>query len=184
MKIEYKNTFEDWLNYEKLRSEKSKTLKIYKNFCLYVFIVACIYIYIKYVLYMKGVTFWLLSVYILLMIIACIKLTPKFDNILQKNIVKIKIKKFPQIIQEKTLEIDKDIIKIINNINKNSFIINKTNIKEIVKIENIIYLIPIKEKNPVYPIAIIPLTIFKDKKSKEEFLNLLNNFKDIKIKKL
>lgn len=184
MKIEYKNTFEECLNYEKLRYKKNKKLSIFLNFVFYAYILILISTigYFTYIDKSKGKDFWIFTITMLVVIIAWIIVIPKLKMLIHKMGVRHSIKKFPYRIQKRTLEINEEIIRIKNS-NNILTTINKNDIEDIIKIENVIYLIPIKEKNTIFPLAIIPLNIFNDDYEKE-FLTLLNKFKDIKIKKL
>ena len=140
---------------------KNKKLSIFFNFVFYAYILilVSIIIYFTYIDKAKGKDFWIFIISILAIIIAWIIVTPKLKIVMNKMSVKIIIKKFPYVIERRTLEIDNEIIKITNSQNVSS-IINKNDIGEIVEIENSIYLISGEEKNPLYTLAIIPLNIF------------------------
>lgn len=179
MKIEYKNTFEEYLNYEKLRIKKNKNLRIFANFIYYGYILGFIYLigYYAYMNEFKGKDFWVSIIGLSVILIAWIICIPKFETLVTKTTMKYVIKKRHYLIEKRTLEIDNDIIKITNS-NNNSIIINKNDINDIVQIKNCIYMIPIKEKKQFYVFAIIPLNVFNDDNYKNEFLNLLNKFKN------
>ena len=181
MEIEYKNTFEEYFNYEKLKIKKNKNLRIFTSFIYYGYILGFIYLigYYAYMNNFKGKDFWVSTIGLSVFLIAWIILIPTLKNLINKIAVKIIIKRFPYVIEKRTLEIDKDIIKITNSRNT-SVIVNKNDIDDIVQIENSIYLIPVKEKNPIFPFAIIPLNIFNDDNCKNDFFNLLNKFKNKK----